>query len=71
MQLVSKYKGRAACEPLLNMKEESFPDELAGQPCGALRDVQFPGARSSMGKHSAGLKAKEMVSHLRYLSTVA
>lgn len=39
MQLGSKYKPRAACEPLLNMKEENFPDELARQLCGALRGV--------------------------------
>lgn len=38
-QLVSKYQPRAACEPLLNMKEESFPDELARQLCGTLRGV--------------------------------
>lgn len=30
MQIVSKLKPRAACEPLLNTQEESFPDELAG-----------------------------------------
>lgn len=64
MQLVSKYRSRAACESLLNMKEDRFPDEVAGQLCGALRGVQFPGARSSMGKDSAGFKAKEMVSHM-------
>lgn len=39
MQLVSKYRSRAACESLLNMKEDRFPDEMAGQLCGALRGV--------------------------------
>lgn len=40
MQLVSKYRSpRATCVPLLNMKEESFPDGLEGELCGALRDA--------------------------------
>ena len=40
MQLVSKCRSpKVTWEPMLNIKEESFPNAREGEICGALRDT--------------------------------